>query len=131
MDSIGTVLMVENDRRTINANRRALEFRRFMVYTATTYNEAHNMIHDLQPDIILMEAELPDGDGFSFCEEVYGTTTASIIFLTFKSDKTDEIKGLKLGAYDYIKKPFNKDLMVARVEAVMRWRKRSVGRWKA
>ena len=129
MDSSGTVLMVENDSRTINANRKALEFRRFKVHTATTYSEAHGMIYDLRPDIILMEAELPDGDGFSFCNEIYGTTTASIVFLTVKADLADEMKGLTLGAFDYIKKPFNRDLMVTRVEAVMRRRKRSAGGW--
>jgi len=125
MDSSGVILMVENDRRIANSNRRALEFRRFTVYTATTYSEAHGMVYDLQPDIILMEAALPDGDGFSFCKEISSTTAVSIVFLTAKSNLADELKGLTLGAYDYIKKPFNRDLMVTRVEAVMRRRKRS------
>jgi len=129
VQSKGTVLLIDNNEKQNNSNRQALEFRLFKVYTATTYSEARGMIYDLKPDIILMEAELPDGDGFSFCEEVDGTTTASIIFLTSKSDHADEMKGIKLGAYDYIKKPFYKDLMVARVEAVMRRRKRSVGGW--
>ncbi|MCL2225613.1 MAG: response regulator transcription factor [Defluviitaleaceae bacterium] len=120
----GTILLVDNDPYQNNAIRCEFSWREYSVLTATSFGEARAMLKKSDPDIILMEAVLPDGDGFDFYKEIRGRTSASIVFLTAKSDDTDMIKGLKLGADEYIKKPFDKEVMAARVDAVMRWRKK-------
>jgi len=90
--------------------------------TATSYSEARTILNEAEPDIIIMEVILPDGNGFNFCTEISSRTGASIVFLTVKSDKKDMIRGIKLGCDEYIQKPFCKDVMIARIEAVMRRR---------
>jgi DNA-binding response OmpR family regulator len=124
MGANGVILLVDDDVRLNNSNRRALEFRRFTVHTATSFTEANRLLFELNPDIIMMEAILPDGDGFDFCTRIYGTTTASIIFLTAKTSADDVVRGIKTGGDEYIEKPCYRDIMIARVENVMRHRKR-------
>ena len=130
MSTSGVILLVDNDVRLNKENRRALEFRRFTVHTVGSYEEADNLLFDLRPDIIMMEAVLPDGDGFAFCEKIYGTTSASIIFLTVKSDTDDMVRGFKSGGNEYITKPVYRDLMVARVENIMRRRHREAEQYR-
>ena len=114
---------MENDADLNNANRCYFELRRYKVHTATSLTEARSLLGEAQPDIIMMEAVLPDGDGFDFCKEIYGKTQANIIFLTSRTGKIDMVKGMKSGADEYIGKPYCTNVMMARVEAVMRRRK--------
>ena len=125
MDYSGTILLVDNDPYQNNANRCEFSLREYSVLTATSYQEARTMLKKTEPDIILMEAVLPDGNGFEFFREIRGATSACIVFLTIKADSKDEVLGLRLGADEYIKKPFNKALVAARVDVVMQWRKRN------
>ena len=124
MDPIGTILLVDNDPHQNNAMRCEFSWRDYTVLTATSFGEARAMLTKNEPDLILMEAELPDGDGFDFYKEIRSRTSASIVFITVKSDDRDLVRGLKLGVDEYIKKPFNKEVMAARVDAVMKWRKK-------
>ena len=76
-----------------------------------------------QPDLIILDLMLPDGDGLSECRELKQkkiTANIPIIMLTAKSDETDKIVGLELGADDYVTKPFSPKELVARVKAVLR-----------
>ncbi|MCL1877447.1 MAG: response regulator transcription factor [Defluviitaleaceae bacterium] len=122
----GTILLVEDDKDLNNANRRALELKRYAVHTALTLAEAREHLITLQPDIILLDVNLPDGDGFSFCDEIRGTTAAHIIFLTAKTGHEDILQGLSGGGDDYISKPFHMAELLARVESAMRRRRIAV-----
>jgi len=124
MGNSGVILLIDSDPILNNANQCALHPRGYTVLTATSFSEARALLAETEPDIILIEAILPDGDGFDFCKEIYGTTTASIVFLTSKSDDKDMVRGLELGADEYIRKPCRVDLIIARVEVVMRRRRR-------
>jgi len=119
----GVILLIESDAYTNNANRRIFETQHYTVHTATSFAQARSLLEKIKPDIIIMETIMPDGDGFSFCEEIYGKTGANIVFLTFKSEKTDMTRGLKSGGDVYITKPFDRDEMIAWVQTVMRRRK--------
>ena len=79
-----------------------------------------------KPDVIVMEAALPDGDGFTFCREIRGQTSAYILFLTGKTDNEDAKQGLRSGGDMYVTKPFHMPELMARIEAAM-WRRRSEG----
>ncbi|MCL2216360.1 MAG: response regulator [Defluviitaleaceae bacterium] len=122
MENKGTILLVDNDFYLNNMNQNEFYRRGYAVLTATSYSEARAILNATEPDIIIMEVILPDGNGFNFCNEISGNTEASIVFLTVKSDKKDMIRGIKLGCDEYIQKPFCKDVMIARVEAIMRRR---------
>jgi DNA-binding response OmpR family regulator len=122
-ESNGVILLAEDDIDLNNANRRALELRRYTVYTALTLAEARDWLNKTAPDIILLDVMLPDGDGFSFCQEIREKTQAHILFLTSRTEHEDLVRGLTAGGDDYIIKPFHAEELLARVEAAMRRRR--------
>ena len=125
MASSGTILLIDSDRNQNISNRGALERQRYTVHTATDYAEARRVMREAEPDIIVMEAELPDGDGFTFCREIRRQTSAHILFLTHKADTEDTKLGFSSGGDMYITKPFHMPELMARVEAAM-WRKKGL-----
>ena len=120
--SSGTVLLVEDNPDLNSVNRRALELRRYSVHVATTLAEAREWLKEAEPDVILLDVMLPDGDGFGFCREIRARTQAHILFLTAKAEHEDIVAGLAAGGDDYITKPFHAQELLARVEAAMRRR---------
>ena len=127
----GTILLIEADPYINNANRCALMFNQYTVHIVTSISCARQFLNGVKPDLILMEAVLPDGDGFSFCREIsgasslYGRASPQIIFLSVKTDAADVVMGLKAGADDYIRKPAGTEEIVASIEAKLRNRKNS------
>lgn len=75
-----------------------------------------------QPDLVLLDIQMPYKDGFAVCRELRAQSTVPIIMLTVKSSDDDVVDGLQLGADDYVTKPFSPRQLVARVEAVLRRR---------
>ncbi|VEF48976.1 DNA-binding response regulator [Bacillus freudenreichii] len=73
-----------------------------------------------EPDLILLDIMLPGTDGFDICEKVREESNVPIIFLSAKGEEWDKVKGLRLGADDYIVKPFSPGELVARIDAVLR-----------
>ena len=123
MTNSGTILLVEDDEDLNNANRRALELMRHTVHAARTLAQARAILDGTEPDVILLDVMLPDGDGFTFCREIRERTQAHILFLTAKAEHEDLLNGLAIGGDDYITKPFHVRELLARVEAAMRRRK--------
>lgn len=82
-----------------------------------------NYIEKIRPDLLILDLMLPDSDGFEVCKELKRQEkfiNIPIIMLTAKSDETDKVLGLELGADDYITKPFSPKELVARVKAILR-----------
>jgi len=119
----GVVLLVEDDADLNEANRRALELRRYKVRTARTLAEARTQLGREEPDVILLDVMLPDGDGFDFCARIRDRTRAHVLFLTAKTEHADLVRGLATGGDDYIVKPFHIEELLARVDAAMRRRR--------
>lgn len=82
--------------------------------------EAIQCIQQEAVDLILLDVMMPGSDGFSICEEIRRKFDMPIIFVSAKGEEWDKVKGLKLGADDYVVKPYNPGELVARVEAVLR-----------
>ncbi|NLO83889.1 MAG: response regulator transcription factor [Clostridiales bacterium] len=122
MTNQGIILLVEDNHELNIANSRVLRLRGYEVLTALTLQEAREKLSQAQPDIILLDVMLPDGDGFAFCKEIRDTTKAHILFLTAKSEPHDLIQGLSNGGDDYITKPFHPEELLARIAAAMRRR---------
>ncbi|MFO1441848.1 response regulator transcription factor [Bacillus sp. Bva_UNVM-123] len=90
------------------------------VLTATTAKEALNIIERHEIALIVLDIMLPDGDGFQLCEKIRTMTDAPILFLSAKNQDVDKINGFRLGADDYITKPFNPTEIVARIQVHLR-----------
>ena len=90
------------------------------IKTAGTVAEALKICRDWEPDLAILDVMLPDGNGFSLFEQMRTFTEVPVLFLTARGEDEDKLKGLGLGADDYIIKPFDSKELVARVKAVLR-----------
>lgn len=87
---------------------------------ASSGEEALEMFKQYNPDLILLDIMLPGIDGYDVCREIRKSSNAPIIMLSAKGEVFDKVLGLKIGADDYIVKPFDSNEMVARVQALLR-----------
>lgn len=92
----------------------------FATEIAYTGREALSVLSTYQPDLILLDIMLPDIDGYEVCTEIRKTLQTPIIMLSAKGEVFDKVLGLKIGADDYMIKPFDSNELVARVKAVLR-----------
>ncbi len=90
------------------------------VLSAFTGGEGVEVVRNDSPEIIILDVGLPDLDGFQVCEQIRRFSDVPIIMLTARHDEVDKVKGLELGADDYITKPFSHIELLARVRAVLR-----------
>lgn len=97
-----------------------LETEGYEVIQAGNGEEALDRLTVLQPDLVILDIVMPKLDGLATCERVRQFSNVPIIFLTALTEETDRVKGLNLGADDYIVKPFSAQELVARVRAVLR-----------
>ncbi|HWR19497.1 MAG TPA: response regulator transcription factor [Clostridia bacterium] len=116
------ILIVEDETDVLSLNRRHFEEQGYEVDTAKTLSEARTKLWERPPDLVLLDVMLPDGTGFDFCAELRKITTAPIIYLTCLGNNEHIIKGLMAGGDDYIVKPYNLDVLSARVMAQLRGR---------
>lgn len=113
------ILIVEDDVTISNLIRLNLSMMNYETRQAYDGQEALDILRKEEFDLILLDVMLPKIDGFSLIEKIKNKDIA-VIFLTAKESITDKVKGLKLGADDYIVKPFESVELLARVEAVLR-----------
>ena len=114
------VLVVDDEPRMIHFIRLNLEHDGYEVVEATSGPEALEALRDRLPDLILLDVMMPDMDGFDSLQLIREISTVPVIMLTAKGEEDDRIRGLELGADDYITKPFSPREMVSRVRAVIR-----------
>jgi DNA-binding response OmpR family regulator len=115
------VLVVEDDAAIARLLRDNLEYDGFVVDVATSASEAMARFAAFSPDLVLLDVMLPGGDGFDVCRRlVEKRERPPIIIVSAKSQKEDKIRGLTLGADDYVTKPFSLEELLARVHAVLR-----------
>jgi DNA-binding response OmpR family regulator len=114
------VLVVDDDERILNFVRLKLKALGHEVLTARDGVEALEQAQAQEPDLVLLDVVMPKMDGMETLKELRSFSAVPVIILSAKGSDTDKIRGLGLGADDYMAKPFNPDELVARVEAVMR-----------
>lgn len=90
------------------------------VLAAYTGEEAMALVQSEQPDLIILDVALPDIDGFEVCRQIREFSDVPILMLTAKDDEMDKVRGLELGADDYITKPFGHLELIARIRAILR-----------
>jgi DNA-binding response OmpR family regulator len=90
------------------------------VRTAGTVAEAEQMLLSVPPDLAILDLTLPDGDGLDLCRSIRERSTAYVLLLTARDDEVDKVIGFRLGADDYVTKPFSPRELGARIEALAR-----------
>ncbi len=118
-----TVLVVEDERKLRDLVRSYLERAGFTVLTTDSGAEAITMVMASAPDLVILDLGLPDVPGETVASEVRanpGSASTPILMLTAKSAEEDRIRGLELGADDYVTKPFSPRELVLRVQAILR-----------
>ncbi len=114
------ILVVDDDERILNFLRSKLKASSYDVLTASSGREGLEQVECQEPDLIILDILMPGMDGLEVLRELRGFSMVPVIILTAKGEDTDRIKGLRLGADDYLSKPFNPDELVARIEAIGR-----------
>ena len=114
------ILIVDDEPRYREVIRANLEASGYATVLAADGRAALDQASQRDPDLVLLDVRLPDLSGFEVCQKLRAESPLPIIFLTAKAEDADKIRGLRLGADDYITKPFSADELLARVEAVLR-----------
>lgn len=114
------ILVVDDEERMARFIRLNLEHDGFRVVEAFRGMKAIQVLRDQLPDVVILDVMLPDLDGFEVLKIIRETSTVPVIMLTAKSEEDDRVRGLELGADDYVTKPFSPRELVSRVRAVLR-----------
>ncbi len=114
------ILVVDDEERIVRFIRLNLEQDGFQVEEAYNGKDAMDRLRETLPDLILLDVMLPDTDGFEILRMVRENHDVPIIMLTAKTEEDDRVRGLELGADDYVTKPFSPRELVSRVKAVLR-----------
>jgi len=124
--SDGHILIVEDERDIRELLRLCVESCGYRVTTAGSVEEARALLAGGMPNLALLDINLPDGDGMSLCEEIRSRSDIPVILVTCRKEGSDIVAGLEGGANDYIVKPFDVDVVVARIRTQLR----SYAYWK-
>lgn len=114
------ILIVEDDDSLARALLDAFGFEGFAVRRAADGATALQLAAEFRPDVILLDVSLPDADGFALFGPLHARGRSSIIFLTARGQRPDKLRGLGLGADDYVTKPFDLEELIARVRVALR-----------
>ena len=114
------ILIVEDERSISEPLQSHLAREGFISAVAPTIEEARAAFVADQPNLVLLDVMLPDGDGRDLCRELRGSSDVPIVMLTARGEDVDKIIGLELGADDYVVKPFSAGELVARIRAILR-----------
>ena len=126
------ILVVDDEERMARFIRLNLEHDGFQVIEAYRGMDAIKVLREQMPDLVLLDVMMPDIDGFEVLRMIREISTVPVIMLTAKGEEDDRVKGLEMGADDYVTKPFSPRELVSRVKAVLR-RTESAGvrRWRS
>jgi len=117
---MATIALVDDDRNILTSVSIALESEGYRVETYTDGASALEGLAARPPNLAILDIKMPRMDGMELLRRLRQKTDLPVIFLTSKDDEIDELFGLKMGADDFIKKPFSQRLLVERVKAVLR-----------
>jgi DNA-binding response OmpR family regulator len=115
-----TILTADDDPQLLRLVARNLQLEGYEVLTASDGKQALEEIETHAPDLVLLDVMMPKMDGFTVCHRVREFSAVPIIIITARGQDQDKVRGLDLGADDYLTKPFSVDELLARVRAVLR-----------
>ena len=119
------ILLIDDDALLVKSLAFTLAQNGYRATTAISARPSCALIEHDPPDLILLDIGLPDLDGLSVLRQIQKEHSVPVIFLTARRRELDEVLGLELGAEDYITKPYNEDVLLARIKTVLRRNERS------
>jgi DNA-binding response OmpR family regulator len=114
------ILVVDDEPRYAWGTKVNLESRGYEVLTARDGQAALDLTASEQPDLVVLDIKMPSMSGYEVCQRIRDFSTVPIIMLTALAEDADKVKGLELGADDYVTKPFSASELLARIQAVLR-----------
>jgi DNA-binding response OmpR family regulator len=114
------ILIIEDDPLQAEVVRLLLEHNGFEVAHALDGAEGLRKLYEIQPDLVVLDLMLPQIDGWEVCRRIREMSTVPIVIMTSRKSDEEKVKGLRLGADDYVVKPFNPQELAARIQAVLR-----------
>jgi len=114
------IALVDDDRNILTSVSMSLEAEGFNVKTYNDGEEGLQGITETPPDLAVLDIKMPRMDGMEVLTKLRETSSLPVIFLTSKDDEVDEVIGLRMGADDYITKPFSQRLLIERIRALLR-----------
>src|SRR5438128_862117 len=115
-----TILAADDDPQLLRLVTRNLQLEGYEILAASDGQQAHDQIYNSSPELVLLDVMMPRMDGFTVCHRVRSFSSVPIILVTARGQDQDKVRGLDLGADDYLTKPFSVDELLARVRAVLR-----------
>ncbi|NWJ47865.1 MAG: response regulator transcription factor [Chloroflexi bacterium] len=115
-----TILVVDDEQKLVELLRTILEKENYLVLEAHNGYEAIEKVRSDLPDLVLLDVMMPEMDGFEALKEIRQASNTPVIMLTVQATEADKVRGLELGADDYVAKPFDHRELLSRVKAVMR-----------
>src|SRR3984893_8694702 len=115
-----TILTADDDPQLLRLITRNLQLEGYEVLPVSDGQQALEQIEQKAPDVVLLDVMMPRMDGFTVCHKVREFSSVPIIIVTARGQDQDKVRGLDLGADDYLTKPFSVDELLARVRAVLR-----------
>lgn len=119
------ILIIEDDSGLGRGISFALEQEGYETAAVKTIDEGKRLLEKEMPDAVLLDLNLPDGDGIDFCRELRERSNLPVLMLTARDMEVDEIMGLKSGADDYITKPFSLSVLKVRLEKILQRKKQT------
>ena len=114
------ILIVEDDKMIMDSLSEALDLKGYKTVQSITIKEARNKLNQDNIDLIILDIQLPDGNGVDFCREIRLNNQIPIIFLTARDDESTLVDGLNAGGDDYVCKPFSINELYARIASLLR-----------
>ncbi|WP_020007494.1 response regulator transcription factor [Salinicoccus albus] len=114
------IFIVEDDLTLFNELKERFEEWDYHVFGAEDFGNVINDFISLEPDLVIIDITLPKYDGFYWCRRVRDISSLPIIFLSSRDHPTDMVMSMQMGSDDYIQKPFNFDVLIAKVQALLR-----------
>ncbi|MGB0922299.1 MAG: response regulator transcription factor [Alphaproteobacteria bacterium] len=122
MASEANIALVDDDRNILTSVQIALEAEGFDVTAFTDGQQALQQFAKQAPDLLVLDIKMPRMDGMEVLRQLRSKSDLPVIFLTSKDEEIDEVLGLRMGADDYIRKPFSQRLLIERIRAILRRR---------
>ena len=120
MAQANKILVVDDDPAIRNLIHRFLGKKSYQMESAEDGKTAMALFEQFDPDLVILDVNLPDANGYNLCQEMQSRTNVFVLMLTSRTDEADKIKGFSQGADDYITKPFSLGELGVRVEALLR-----------
>src|SRR5947209_12851659 len=115
-----TIVTADDDPQLLRLVARNLQLEDYEVLTASDGKQALEQVENHTPDLVLLDVMMPKMDGFTVCQRIREFSNVPIIIITARGQDQDKVRGLDMGADDYLTKPFSVDELLARVRAVLR-----------